>query len=210
MIETNKKYIFPTFLLESIDTEFNYQQDLINFCYQLKSQASNFERRSNVNGWQSPIFTPQNNSKFFENNFVHSIWNQIIETSKNLNLDKVYNFYLSSMWVNINSPGSYNLSHIHPMHFLSGVFYIKTPENSGSIVFENMFERNTSLSWVVNDDNIKASEKIIPEEGKMLLFNSYLPHRIEQNNSLSDRISISFDVDIGKFYNQNKKTKHIF
>ena len=36
------------------------------------------------------------------------------------------------------------------------------------------------------------------EEGDLLLFPSYLPHKVSQNNSDQDRIVISFNVDITK------------
>ena len=38
--------------------------------------------------------------------------------------------------------------------------------------------------------------KIKPEEGKLLLFPSYLHHSVEENLSDEDRIAISFNLDI--------------
>ena len=44
---------------------------------------------------------------------------------------------MNSMWININGPGNYNHSHNHPGCDLSGVLWLKVPENSGNIVFES-------------------------------------------------------------------------
>ncbi|MBT6614547.1 MAG: hypothetical protein HOB38_20815 [Deltaproteobacteria bacterium] len=41
------------------------------------------------------------------------------------------------MWININSPKSYNVSHIHPDCDLCGNIYIKTSKNCGNIFFED-------------------------------------------------------------------------
>ena len=38
--------------------------------------------------------------------------------------------------------------------------------------------------------------KYPPMEGKMMTFSSHLPHRVAQNNSDQDRISISYNVKI--------------
>jgi uncharacterized protein (TIGR02466 family) len=211
MIETTERYIFPTFLFESIDKEFNYKNDLIDACYSLKSNFSESTRRSNVNGWQSPTFNAQNNPEFFQSNFCKNIWNQFIETSKHFNLKESYLFYLKDIWININSPGSYNLSHIHPLNYVSGVFYVKVPKNSGCITFENVLEKNTVLPFYTTNDTLRMIEQIVPEEGKMVLFSSYLPHNVEQNNSDDDRISISFNVSVVEPpKNIKKRSKHIF
>jgi uncharacterized protein (TIGR02466 family) len=211
MIETTERYIFPTFLFESIDKEFSYRQDLIDACYSLKSNFSESTRRSNVNGWQSPSYNAQNNPDFFKSDFCKKLWHQFLETSQYLNLRKSYLFYLKDIWININSPGSYNLSHIHPMNYVSGVFYVKVPENSGGITFENVLEKNTVLPFYTKNNTLRMVEQIIPEEGKMILFNSYLPHNVEQNNSNEDRISISFNISVVEPpKNIKKRSKHIF
>ena len=48
---------------------------------------------------------------------------------------------IGNMWANINPPGGYNRPHLHPNSHFSGVYYIKAPENSGQIVF------NEPRSW---------------------------------------------------------------
>ena len=48
-----------------------------------------------------------------------------------------------------------------------------------------------------NELNLEVASIEI-EEGDLLLFPSYLPHKVSQNNSNDDRIVISFNVDITK------------
>ncbi len=50
--------------------------------------------------------------------------------------------------------------------------------------------------------NIKAAALDI-EEGDLLLFPAYLPHKVNENKSDKDRIVISFNVNINNFDNTN-------
>ena len=45
-------------------------------------------------------------------------------------------------YTTINKPGDYNIKHVHPTNNLSGVLWIKAPQNSGDIIFDspNVFE----------------------------------------------------------------------
>ena len=81
-------------------------------------------------------------------------------------------------WININRPGSYNDSHIHPSSILSGVFYVSTPKDCGNLVFEF--------------DN--GDDEMAPIENNLILFPASLSHRVHTNKSKENRISISFNI----------------
>lgn len=82
-------------------------------------------------------------------------------------------------WFNHMPPGSKTGLHDHKSGaFLSGVYYIKVPENSGNIVFQVDSE----------------SKEIISEEGKMILFPPSLKHQVHENQSNEDRISLAFNL----------------
>ena len=42
---------------------------------------------------------------------------------------------MTGLWGMINPPGSRNNVHTHPYNYLSGVYYLKVPQNSGNLVF---------------------------------------------------------------------------
>jgi uncharacterized protein (TIGR02466 family) len=107
---------------------------------------------------------------------------------------------VDSMWININPPYSYNSNHVHPGVFISGSYYIKVPNKSGSLYFVNpsqlqpLFTRQdlikeynplNSLRWNVD-----------PEPGQLLLFPAWIEHGVTQNLSEEDRISIAFNIRI--------------
>jgi uncharacterized protein (TIGR02466 family) len=102
-------------------------------------------------------------------------------------------------WININDKNSSNVTHTHPHSILSGVYYVKTPENSGNIKFFHpaidMFERDWSDIQKLEPLEINSPAWwFTPEEGHMYLFPSWLKHNVLPNKSDDERISISFNV----------------
>ena len=131
--------IFPVPIHVFDIKDFNlYQKDLIDYAYTLKSKDPDDSKGSNygiessirhtIEGWQSKTF-PLND----ESDKLHSLLMDCITSLPSLKEN--INIY-SKAWVNINSPGSFNLKHSHPTSDLSGVLWIKCPENCGNIWFE--------------------------------------------------------------------------
>jgi len=120
--------------------------------------------------------------------------------------DKPIKEYKFFTWVNINQPGSWNERHNHNPHaqtFLSGVFYVKVPKNSGRIrLFDPRSHINTAPDMVYYNDG-NTYHWYEPEENMLLIFPSWLEHDVEVNNSREERISIAFNVKI-KSCIQNK------
>ena len=107
-------------------------------------------------------------------------------------------FHLINMWTTIYPPGAFVPEHIHSNSFISGVFYSKAPEGCGDIVFHDP-------SWVAKTMFLNTSKEprfpyvetkhaVKPEEGLMVLFPSWLPHRSLPNTSNEDRIIVSFNI----------------
>ena len=149
-------------------------------------------KKTNRNGWHSPndmhkmpIFKP----------LIHELFKMQFEIYKEECLDKEP--VLGNMWANINPPGAYNSTHVHPNSLFSGVYYVKTPSNCGKIVFNdprpgiqtNMPARKPGqppkhLWREVHLDTI---------EGRIIMFPAWLWHCVEPNESNDIRISVSFN-----------------
>jgi len=142
---------------------------------------------SNVGGYQGEDFEYEPLNKLISNTLTN-----ISDPKRPLK-----RFQISS-WVNINPPGSYNQVHIHGAYkfFLTGVFYVQTPTNSGDICFRD--PRGPIGECCLDEiyfSNGKAEiAKIGPEPNTLLLFPTWLPHYVERNDSEEDRISISFNI----------------
>jgi uncharacterized protein (TIGR02466 family) len=103
-------------------------------------------------------------------------------------------------WVNVNCRGHQNLLHCHPGSFLSGTYYVTTPRdmNGGEIVFRDprgpavaMYETpGIDLPWVGSGTGVPFT----PVEGQLLLFPSWLEHRVDEFDGTGARISIAFNA----------------
>ena len=149
---------------------------------------------SNQNGWQSKpesVCHKENFDLFRQANFFAK------EISKMLDLTQ--ELKLLEYWYNINYHCSFNMAHTHirsSNNIMTGVFYVKVPENSGNIIFQTA----DKLRQVSYDSNVKSykpytSSKFIqiPKENTLLFFPSSLEHFVEPNNNTQERISISFN-----------------
>ena len=105
-------------------------------------------------------------------------------------------------WKNINEPGNFNVKHNHPRSDLSGVLWIKTPKDSGNLVFTSpqFFNRYHELDSYTNEFKFNSNSYMTyyfpPTEGRILIFPSNLDHEVKENKSDEDRISYSFNISL--------------
>jgi len=164
-------------------------------CYDLRKQSEG-RHLSNINGWQSNNLDKSNmpsaigDLQIKIDIFANQVKDEIA-------LREVKN---SNLWVNINPPNSYNRMHTHPFCVLSGVFYVKAPKNCGNLVFsrDRSFSDYFCQTFDETNPNYRLFEDwwVPPEEGKLVIFPSYLQHHVDINESKSDRISISFNYGL--------------
>lgn len=110
-------------------------------------------------------------------------------------------------WINVNYKNNYNTIHEHlslndylneqtmnfdfkPYVYLSGVYYLKKPKESGDLIF-------TPPSYLVYLNHMfdhDFSYKVQAEEGDLVLFFPHEYHCVETNISNDERISIAFNL----------------
>jgi uncharacterized protein (TIGR02466 family) len=103
-------------------------------------------------------------------------------------------------WVNVNRAGDYNVLPCHPGCFLSATYYVRVPPamRGGEIFFRDprgpavaMYETpGIELPWVGSGTGIPFA----PAAGHLLLFPSWLEHRVEPFDGPGERISIAFNA----------------
>jgi len=171
------------------------QNQLIDYAYNLKKEDEGVSI-SNHGGWQSTGFYVSNELDVLHNFIINCLAEfPAIEKSTNLTVHA---------WININKPGDYNVKHNHPGVDLAGVLWIKTPENSGNIIFESPYNFNSYREITSYHDEFKNSFNIdynyyfSPFEGRMIVFPSHLQHQVTKNKSNEDRISVSFNIRLSK------------
>ncbi len=173
------------------------EKDLVKCAYDYKKKDPKGRVISNEGGWQSSFLHKENSiirstllrgiGDYFESNKIFEC---------NINLD--------TLWININGKGHYNRFHNHPLVDLSGVFWIKSPKNSGNLEFASphdyvQYKEMGFYSKKYKDDNkIFPTYYFNPVEGRIIIFPSFLLHRVLPNHSTEDRISVSFNLALNK------------
>jgi uncharacterized protein (TIGR02466 family) len=103
---------------------------------------------------------------------------------------------LDSLWVNVLPQGGVHTGHIHPHSVISGTYYVAVPEEAASLKFEDprlamMMAAPTRLSDAPQD--LKPFVFMAPQEGEVILWESWLRHEVVLNRSKAPRVSISFN-----------------
>lgn len=108
---------------------------------------------------------------------------------------------ITSCWANINTKGGFTQPHTHPNNYLGGVYYVDTPEDSGSITFEDPRAQPKLISPQIHQSTNENSGQTIlnVEPGTLLLFPAWLVHSVKPNPSDKLRISISFNLMFSSF-----------
>ncbi len=98
-------------------------------------------------------------------------------------------------WSIVLRDRGYQMPHIHPSAWLSGVYYVRVPD----IVNDDDAARAGWIEFGLPSDEFHwnhepALRAIRPEPGRMVLFPSYFFHRTIPFETAGTRISVAFDV----------------
>ena len=109
-----------------------------------------------------------------------------------------YNIQFNESWYHITKTNGMHEPHIHPSCSWCGIFYIQSGDkDSGHTVFENPI-----VSTYIDRGNLYLNNmstlRIIPEDGKLVLFPSYLSHYQALYKGTEDRIVVAFNASINK------------
>ena len=178
------------------------KENLINYINNLKNSDPTGVKKSNYGGWQSSLFDLDDENILQE--FLSKCLSNFSALHQFCSVDGNY-------WVNINPPNSLNVKHNHPQTDLAGVLWIKCPNNSGNILFENPFVFHDFNTINAYTDKFKYMNKqshsfdFQPVEGRILIFPAHLLHEVGENKSNQDRISVSFNLKLS----ENKEYKKL-
>ncbi len=100
---------------------------------------------------------------------------------------------LDSLWVNVLRPGAGHSGHIHPHSVLSGTYYVRTPERSGALRFEDPRLPLMMAAPPRRPGARSAFVHLQPSAGTVLIWESWLRHEVMANRAKTERISLSFN-----------------
>jgi uncharacterized protein (TIGR02466 family) len=187
----NRELFFPTpiYIKDIGSPAFNQklEQDIIAW-----SNKDKGIQRTNVNGWHSTS-DMANYPEYKE--LVNILFQAQKDIYKEEHLDSEP--FLGNMWANINPPGGYNRTHIHPNSLWSGVYYVKTPKDCGHLKVEDP----RSVSLMTRPRQVPGEQPprlwrevhFEPVAGRLIMFPAWLNHCVDPNKSNDIRISVSFN-----------------
>ena len=171
-------------------------EKMFSYIKSIQSADPNGKIKSNINGWHSQYFNLEDEEPKF---FINSISTTLSESFNDMDWDlKKSEIKITSMWSIINLKNASNARHIHPNNYISAAYYVKSPENSGDIVFHDPRSVTTFRYPKISERNTLNSNvfSIKPKEGLLVLFPSYLYHSVDFNRTEEERIVISFNINL--------------
>jgi len=187
-----KEYLFPTIIYFKDVPNANELNPYLEKHIVGWSKNDTGVRKTNVNGWHSQ--TDMNQRKEYEPLIqeLFQMQNEIIQEER-LDIEPK----LGNMWANINPPGGYNNGHLHPNSLFSGAYYVKAQPNSGRL--QLMDPRPGVQNCMPARKKGKMPRELWREAyydavpGRLIMFPSWLWHKVEPNQSNDTRISVSFN-----------------
>ena len=186
------EYHFPTpiYIQEvpnAVELNQYLEQKIIQWSQQNKGVS-----KTNAGGWHS---TTDMNRKEEYNVLTKELFNMQEEIFKKEFLTQKP--VLGNMWANINYPGNSNRPHLHPNSLFSGVYWVKAPEKSGSLM---LYEPRPGVHTTMpNRKEVKLPPELwreihyTPRAGTIVMFPAWLWHEVKPNESNDTRISVSFN-----------------
>jgi len=187
-----KEYFFPTIIyIKDLPNPEKLNPYLEKHIVEWSNQDKGVHK-TNVNGWHSK--TDMNHKKEYEP-LIQELFQMQNEIIQEEHLD--IKARLGNMWANINYQGGFNNGHIHPNSLFSGVYYVKAQPNSGRI---QLMDPRPGVQHIMPNRKPGNLPRELwretyydPVPGRLIMFPSWLWHRVEPNQSNDIRISVSFN-----------------
>lgn len=199
-IKVTEEYLFPSMVwFADLDGAVAMNDALFDHISNIRKTLKS-TKRSNELGWHSP--TNLHLDAAFAD-LCGCIDGMAATIAESMNMRADRRLVIDSFWVNINPKFAYNALHDHPQSTLSGVYYVRSNEDSGRLRFRDPRAGKRMNPWPVSPDAKKDQRhwdrvNYKPLPGRLIMFPSWLEHDVEPNQSDEERISISFNMDVRK------------
>jgi len=171
---------------------------LIEFCYEMKHKNEKGVELSNIGGWHSENIINETHTEFV--NLKDKIEEAVNIYHHDIQFKKTYYQKIDAIWANINQKGHSNVYHDHPHSILSGAFYL-TDGKTAPIDFRHPYQHINLYFWddsIIEEWNGVNSSRwsIPPKTNTLLVFPSWVQHKVSMNKEDTDRITFSFNTKI--------------
>ena len=110
-------------------------------------------------------------------------------------------------WYNVNRFGDHHAPHTHPKSYLSGTYYVRMPLPPASVDYPaarpgciSFYDPRTGANMVTvgPEPDARATHVECPTDGTLLMWPSPVQHYVHPNLSEGLRITISFNLVLGR------------
>ena len=106
-----------------------------------------------------------------------------------------FDYCLNASWLTKTLKGKYAAEHHHGTADISGVYYVDTNGEDGVLKFDNIHSYACANPLIA----LLPGETPMPlETGVIILWPGYLKHKTDPNTTDHERISLSFNIVLGK------------
>ena len=127
---------------------------------------------SNSLGWHSQY---QLHKREEFGGIVEAISFTLEKLGREINVVDTVRPVIDASWVNVSPKYAANRMHVHPDVYLSGVYYVQVPKNSGRLCFRDPRPQIESMIFPVKRDTMWSEVSYEPRPGRMFIFPAWLP-----------------------------------
>lgn len=194
--------IFPTLVgTAELPDSIDLNHDLASFIRSCEHQNEDYTSLSTViGGWQSgPDFLDadipaiRTLRKFIERSIDAFLlkW-----TPESLDVIPATLHYFYVGWAVILRLGAFQHEHVHARKDLVGVYYVEVPapanDAAGRLTLTDPRSGRVASASIWESTQLSFQ----PQPGKLFIFPSFVPHRVDQVREPGERISINFDITL--------------
>ena len=196
-------HLFPSPILIN-DLEVDHLSDSLNdLAYKLEKEDSDFKPSEYPNGYTS-FFTQSNLQSLPE---TRPLCLHIVEKTKELfhhcgyRTDQIP-IAITALWCSIQRKGAQHGLHNHRMAMFSGTYYSKATDDAANLMFQTPLETHKMHMPhpVPQSENFTDDHYVNAKSGRVVVFPSYLNHRVMTHQTDEDRISWSFNINYYNFF----------
>ena len=104
-----------------------------------------------------------------------------------------YIYKITESWINIYRKNELQEFHCHPNSTFSAVFFLKSSDACGRLIFENPIEPDMLPIKGIEEENSLTYKRVFikPKENHLIVFRSYMRHMVERQVSDFERMTIA-------------------
>jgi uncharacterized protein (TIGR02466 family) len=186
---------FPTSVYDETDIiPPDYNDKIYNYVKSLQAEII-----SGGLDWQGNTYTSHDKHNLTKDSrfdiLINEITNHVNVFAKAHNSNAIYRCHTA--WFNIGLSDNFQEYHYHAASTFSAVYYIKVPEGSGQLVFENPILDMCPIEKIYDRNDLSYIQVgYSPIERSVIIFRSYLRHMVKAGTFDGERISIACNFEV--------------